>query len=196
MHDRHLRPLRLAAAAFASVCALLVARVASATPNFPVAVQSDLGLAAPPDCSLCHTDGDVGGRGTANQPFAVHLRERGLVAFDTSALKSALEAIAAEKIDSDGDCTDDVDELKAGTSPNTADPGGCDGGAPATPSAIAAGPSYGCAVAAAGAGGRPGGTIALALALVFGLALGYALSRRRRFAAAGRTNPVTKFFST
>jgi hypothetical protein len=123
---------------------------AGATPNFPPALQQDLSIPNAPDCSICHTDGDQGGLGTVNTPFGKNMRARGLVAFDTSSLTTALDQMTTENVDSAGDCMDDIDELKAGRDPNLPDPAGTcpDGGAggagqPAeTPSS--ASPSYGC----------------------------------------------------
>jgi hypothetical protein len=132
---------------------LMVPRSAFATPNFPPAIQQDLSLAAPPDCSICHTDGDTGGKGTANEPFAVNMRSRGLVEFDTTSLQTALNAMEAQHVDSAGDCLDDIDELKAGRDPNLPDPAGAcadagvEAGAPGAPTETPSGPApptYGC----------------------------------------------------
>ncbi len=95
---------------------LLVPATASATPNFPGVVQSHLALDAPPDCSLCHVG--TPGRGTVNTPFGTTIRSRGAQAYDESSLQTALDALKAEKKDSDGDGTGDIDELLAGADPN------------------------------------------------------------------------------
>jgi len=102
-----------------------VATRASATPNFPPAIEQDLGLSYMPDCSLCHTDGDQGGLGTVNTPFGVNMRARGLVAYDTTSLQTALDEMASEQVDSAGDCLDDIDELKAGNDPNAPPTASC-----------------------------------------------------------------------
>jgi hypothetical protein len=123
---------------------------AGATPNFPGALQQDLSAPSAPDCSLCHTDGDQGGLGTVNTPFGKNMRARGLVAFDTSSLKTALDQMTTDNVDSAGDCLDDIDELKAGRDPDAPDPAGTcgDGGAGSggqpseTPSGAT--PAYGC----------------------------------------------------
>ncbi len=65
------------------------------------------------------------------------MRARGLVAYDTNSLATALTALTAEKKDSDEDGTPDIAELMAGTDPNTG----------AGDAAVAA-PEYGCAVSA------------------------------------------------
>jgi MYXO-CTERM domain-containing protein len=138
---------------FISMTALLVlaSSPAGATPNFPAALAGDLGLSSPPDCSLCHTDGDQGGTGTVNTPFGKNMRARGLVAYDTGSLTAALALMESENVDSAGGCLSDVDELKAGRSPN--DPGDqadCDGGAAMTTTSDSVElPTYGCSVARA-----------------------------------------------
>jgi hypothetical protein len=133
---------------FSAFCvAILVARTSRATPNFPPGIQQDLALNYQPDCSICHTDGDQGGLGTVNAPFGKNIRERGLVAFDTGALQSALNQMESEHVDSAGDCLDDIDELKAGRNPNEPDPPGvCDdaGAQPITETPQPETLSYGC----------------------------------------------------
>jgi hypothetical protein len=129
---------------------LTISVSAAATPNFPAALQQDISAPSAPDCSVCHTDGDQGGLGTVNTPFGKNMRARGLVAFDTSSLQTALTEMETDHVDSAGDCLDDIDELKAGRDPNTADPPGtcADGGAGAAeqPSETPSGPTptYGC----------------------------------------------------
>jgi hypothetical protein len=113
-----------------SAFALSVASRASATPNFPAAIQQDLGLSSAPDCTLCHNN-ELGGVGTVTTPFGKNMVERGLIAFSTSSLQTALDAMEAEHVVSAGGCLPDIEELKAGRNPN--DPGDtadCDGGTP------------------------------------------------------------------
>ncbi len=101
-----------------SFACLLVASAAHAHPDFPSDVAQDLGLAAPPDCSICH-QGSIQSAATAIQPFVNVLRQLGLSdADDPSALKNALLADEACEIDSDGDGVPDVTELKHGTNPS------------------------------------------------------------------------------
>ena len=104
------------------------------TPNFPPAVEADVGMTQQPACALCHLGG-VGQAGTVTTPFGQALRARGAVAYDENALKTALAALAAEMKDSDGDGVPDITELKNGTDPNV--PSG--GSAPIVP-------QYGCAM--------------------------------------------------
>jgi hypothetical protein len=90
--------------------------VVRATPNFPDAVATHLGMSASPDCTLCHAG--TPGRGTVTTPFGTTLRSRGAQAYDEASLRLALDALSAEKKDSDGDGTSDIDELRAGQDPN------------------------------------------------------------------------------
>ncbi len=134
--------------AVAAVSALLGARTAGATPNFPGAIKSHLTLASQPPCAVCHQNG-VTGLGTVTTPFGTSMRARGLQANDTGSLNTALDALSAEGTDSDGDGTGDIAELVAGTDPNTAGGsngstltpvygcGGNDLSAPANPSVVA-----------------------------------------------------------
>jgi MYXO-CTERM domain-containing protein len=163
-----------------SLGAIAFPSIANATENFPPAVQSDLSLKGAPDCSLCHTSGDQGGKGTVNTPFGRSARAHGLVEYDDSALKNALTAMAADGTDSDGDCVGDIAELKAGTNPDVVDnPVTCDaggGGANAGPTLEE--PRYGCGAHVANGGhGETLGAMALTslVALVFA-------SRRKRSA--------------
>lgn len=101
-----------------SFACLLFASAAHAHPDFPSDVAKDLGLAAPPDCSICH-QGSVQSAATAIQPFVNVLRQLGLSdADDATSLKNALEADEACQIDSDGDGVPDITELKRGTNPS------------------------------------------------------------------------------
>ena len=155
-------------AALAAAAALtLIAVPARATPNFPSAVASHLGLATSPDCTLCH----VGPTqiGTVVTPFGTSMRARGLVLYDEKSLTTALDALAAERKDSDGDGTPDIDELRAGTDPNTAGDGTGPAGTPAPDE-----PRYGCGAHVAPSARAPGAIVSLMLASVF-----TALARRR-----------------
>jgi hypothetical protein len=105
------------------MCLLFGARLAHATPNFPGAIQRDLGASQAPQCSICHLCG-ITGRGTVNTPWGMAMRARGLVEFDEASLATALARMAADRIDSDGDGVIDVDAVRMGEDPN---PGGiCD----------------------------------------------------------------------
>jgi hypothetical protein len=146
---------------------------ARATPNFPPAIQQHLSLAAEPHCAICHSDGDKGGLGTVTTPFGKNMRQRGLVPFDTNALKNALDEMSSRHVNSAGDCLDDIDELKAGRDPNVADPSCLDGGGGRITPTEGDGPSYGCAVA------RPRRTREVPIVVFFAATI--LLLRRSRF---------------
>ncbi len=108
----------ISAALFTATIA--VAPSARASSTFPAEVKSHLGLASTPACTLCHEG--TPGTGTATTPFATTARgsKYGMVSQDTTKLAAVLDAMAADKTDSDGDGRSDIDELKAGTDPNAA----------------------------------------------------------------------------
>lgn len=140
---------------------LLVAPSARATENFPGVVATKLGIGEPA-CTLCHTS-LAGGKGTVTTPFGVAMRSRGAVAYDEAALKLALDALAGENKDSDGDGTGDIAELKAGADPNV--------GAEGSETIV---PEYGCSASPTG-GMDAFATVAAAAAV------SVLLRRRRRF---------------
>lgn len=143
---------------------------AAASASFPTTSKAHLGLAQPLACAVCHTNG-ITGMGTVNTPFGAALRAEGLTAGNDAALRTALDALAAKRTDSDGDGSPDVEELKAGRNPNVADGTAADGGTGAgggtaeTPPT----PKYGCGASAVP--GLGGFTALMVLA---------AWSRRRR----------------
>ena len=141
----------------AALALVLTASEARATPNFPNAIASKLEAPAP-DCSICHVCG-VTGRGTVNTPWGAAMRARGLVAYDEVSLATALAAMKADRVDSNGDGTIDVDAVRMGSDPN---PPTCDADADPTI------PSYGCLSVA---GSRTGDPDALLLALAVSLVL-------------------------
>ncbi len=115
-----------------SLLLLVVAAPAFATDTFPATIQTKYGLPdLPPElCALCHTNGIVGS-GTVNTPFGRAVRMRGLLPNNAASLTAALDALAADAVDSDNDGVTDVAELMAGTSPNVANAmmgGGAGGG--------------------------------------------------------------------
>ena len=95
--------------------------VSFATPTYPSALQSELDLDRAPPCVTCH-DNPGGGTGTATEPFAESLRDRGLVGgTNIASLEDALEELTEDAVDSDGDDVVDIDELLAGSDPNDED---------------------------------------------------------------------------
>jgi hypothetical protein len=111
--------------------AVLAGGLAHGSSIYPPEVRAHLSLGYTPPCTLCHNT-PSGGFGTVTTPFGKSMMARGLVAQNLSSLDTALDALAAEHTDSDGDGVGDIDELKAGSDPNVA------GGGAVTP------PTYGC----------------------------------------------------
>jgi len=140
----------------ATVCVMSLAGAARATPNFPGAIQRELGLQSPPPCTICHAT-DQGGSGTVVKPFGMYMRSRGLVPFDEGSLHTALLAAAGERHDSSGSGVSDIDKLKAGQDPNPSSSGGSGSGA-------ASAPSYGCSTSGGSVAGLlPFAAVAAAL---------------------------------
>lgn len=144
----------------------LVSGAASASPNYPDTVKTYLGLTNAPQCALCHGDGKTG-LGTVTTPFGKSALAEGLVNSDTSKLKSVLDLMKADAIDSDDDGVGDIDELLAKTDPNVAGGGTVEDVPQLT---------YGCAATLAP--GRPGPSSGAVLGL--GLVAALTWARRRR----------------
>lgn len=135
--------------------------IAQAVEEFPGQIQSDLSLSYQVPCSVCHIKGNTGAS-TPIAAFALSLRSRGLQG-DPSSLSSALSRSESDRVDSDGDGTPDIAELRAGTDPNSS----------ANASIVNdQEPGYGCGGSAPHGGGGP------AVAGIFGLA--WLLFRRHR----------------
>jgi hypothetical protein len=95
-----------------------------------------------PPCRICHIQGTTGS-GTIQTPFGVSMLARGLSG-DNGSVCTALSALDADKVDSDGDGTPDTVELENLDDPNTA----------ANVKLVdEPTPTYGCGVAS-GTGGR------------------------------------------
>lgn len=102
---------------------------AEASPTFPARIQQTLEMACAPPCTLCHRD-QQGGFGTVVQPFGSEMLASGLGARDPDFIPTALAELESSGVDSDGDGTGDVEQLRQGENPN--------GGA------ALCGPTYGC----------------------------------------------------
>lgn len=109
-----------AAAVVAALCMLTFSKEAAASPQFPDTIAQTLSIASgPPPCTICHNTLS-GGLGTVTKPFGQYMQSRGLVAGNVDALQTALQAMIAERHDTDGDGVTDEDALKAGKDPNPA----------------------------------------------------------------------------
>lgn len=113
-YGRH-RPL----VAFVTLAPFGWSAIAQAKPEFPIDITADLTptLSYQVPCSVCHIK-DNTGASTAITPFALALRARGMTG-QAASLKAALVQLEADEVDSDGDGTTDVQELEAGTDPNS-----------------------------------------------------------------------------
>lgn len=143
--------------------ALALGAAAEAKEEFPREMARHLAAASDPLCGVCHQDGKTG-KDTLVTPFAWAMRARGMAGQDT--LLGALDRVRADAVDSDGDGTTDVDELIAGSDPNSA------ASTPAMPGTVRD-PQLGCAVAP---GSRDGG----ARTLGFAALVAVCIFRRRR----------------
>ena len=94
---------------------------AVASSEYPKDVQELVDIPCAPSCTLCHRD-MTGGYGTVSKPFGLALMSAGLSANDQQSLIDSLLAVGNSGVDSDGDGSGDIAELKAGNDPNS--PGG------------------------------------------------------------------------
>ena len=98
-----------------AACLLLISHPAAASIDYPPLVKSYWGVKKLPvtgadGCPLCHTT-DPGMLGTANQKFALTLKNFGLQSLNDNALKAALDKSKSKMTDSDGDGYSDYEEL-------------------------------------------------------------------------------------
>ena len=143
----------LAGLAFA-LLAVLAGQRADAKERFVEIIAGHLSLTYQPPCRLCHIQGTTG-PGSVQTPFGVSMLAYGLTG-SADTVPPALNGLAIDRIDSDGDTVTDIDELLANTDPNTA------ADVPLGPADQD--PTYGCAVAGPGAR-RQSGLLALAVSL-------------------------------
>ena len=117
--------------------ALAWGSAAEAKEGFPREMARHLGATTNAPCGVCHQDGKIG-KDTIVTPFGWAMRARGFSGQDT--LLSALDRMRADGVDSDGDGTTNVDELIAGSDPNSA------ASTPGMPGMVGD-PQLGCALA-------------------------------------------------
>jgi hypothetical protein len=121
------------------MAALLVSAMpsrASATPEYPAVIDASLQLPDPcprplSRCLICHTTAR-GGQRTAEQLFAITLRDYGLTRGNEGATLQNALGMLPEETDSDGDGESDKEELRGCGNPSGEELGigpeyGCDG---------------------------------------------------------------------
>lgn len=140
-------------------------RQAHASPEFPRSITDHLLLPQDPPCSVCHA-GNVTTNDTVFTPFGRSMRLHGLAVEDDASLIRALDALDRDGVDSDHDGVGDIDELMAGTLPNT-------------PPSLPPPPDwkFGCAVGSAGGSATTSGSVLAAVGVL--LALRGARRRKR-----------------
>jgi len=105
---------------------------AGARPEYPGAIQEAASIPCTPTCLLCHTE-IPGNKHNLNGIFSTTLLLNGLVPAHPETMPTAIANMRTKGTDTDADGKIDVDELAAGTDPNTADP-----------TKEICGPNYGC----------------------------------------------------
>ena len=133
---------RIVVAVLAAIIVAATAGAAHAKADFVDIIAGRLGSPRPP-CRICHIQGTTG-PGSVQTPFGMSMLAHGMTGSRDSVLP-ALDAMAADGTDSDGDTVPDVTELSMNMDPNTPAP------TPLTPSEP--NPTYGCAVAVPPASG-------------------------------------------
>lgn len=110
---------------------LLAPLSAAGSTIYPNALARGVGLAAAPECTVCHTT-NRGGANTAEKPLAETLVSLGLEGgANSSALEAAIVAADTDGTDSDLGGAADIDELLLGTDPNSSADDSGEAGAPA-----------------------------------------------------------------
>ncbi|HET7541073.1 MAG TPA: thrombospondin type 3 repeat-containing protein [Polyangiaceae bacterium] len=139
---------------------------AHAEPEFPGAIQDAANIPCTPTCLLCHT-AIPGSASNLNMHFAQTVIANGVEPGNPESLNAVVAKLRANMVDTDGDGQLDVDELAAGTDPNSADP-----------RAELCGPTYGCGAHVAPS--APARRAAILWPLMFALGLAGLVMLRRR----------------
>ena len=120
--------LRAACLVGLGLAALGFTRSARASSNYPPALAAAIAKQYPnavqcvPQCTACHLT-TVGGPGMMNK-FGLSMEKYGLLPGNPDLVAPALMALAAVDPDSDGDGTNDIEEITVGDSPSLAAPDG------------------------------------------------------------------------
>jgi hypothetical protein len=93
-------------------------RIASAQPSFPGDIQCDLELNVTPRCDLCHSSVS-GGPSPVSTKFGIAMKHGGLMYGSDGSVATALAQMEADKVDSVGDGTTDIQRLRDSLDPST-----------------------------------------------------------------------------
>jgi len=129
----------------------LLASPSLASPTYPTVVKNTVPMSCTPDCTICHQEPQPTSGVTATQPFAIQLRENGLVALDDDSLIAALQAtvLSATPSNVDQDMYSDAVELNGSMAPQgqlTTNPNVSDASGPSA-NVCPPEPLYGCGAA-------------------------------------------------
>lgn len=163
---------RRAIALVAGAWLALATKPALASETYPGFVQKAADMPCVPQCTLCHSSspGRAGTAATGTKSASQFILAGPILGNGSEQqVVAALQNMANAQIDSDGDGTNDFDELKAGTDPNDPQNGSL------------CGPTYGCGARIAKAPPTDGAASALAALTVVGFAFAF-----RRIARSGR----------
>jgi hypothetical protein len=156
----------------------LMVHPAAAQPEYPGYIRDHLQMACTPRCTLCHEVAAPTSAPKEGTPFFEAFTREGVIGGELENVKAALDRMATEGTDSDGDQVADIVELKPSV---VAPPPGMTAYLASNPNGegdiCASEVDYGCGAQMAGGPAFPAGLDAMALAALTGGAL---LVTRRR----------------